>query len=63
MLPYNITINPNFIVKKALCEIAEITEDSITFRPVQQNTEIHLVFNGEEKVLEFDPLDDISISF
>ena len=62
MLPYNLTINPNFIVKKALCEIVDISDDNITFRPVQKHTEIYLLVNGKEIMYECDSYDDIVIS-
>ena len=62
MLPYNLTINENFVINKALCEIVEVTEDSITFRPVQKHTEIYLRINKEDVVYEFESFDDIIIS-
>lgn len=63
MLPYNLKINDNFIIEKANAEIIDINDKSITFRPIQKNTEIYLIKNNEKIELEYDNLENIVINF
>ena len=62
MLPFNLKINDELIISKANAEIVAINDKVITFRPIQNNTEIYIIKNGAEILLEYEGLKDISIN-
>jgi beta-galactosidase len=62
MLPYNLKINENIIIKKANAEIIDINNKSIVFRPIQKLTEIYLIKDNEEILLEYEQLENIILN-
>lgn len=62
MLPYNLKINENIIIKKANAEIIDINNKSIIFRPIQKQTEIYLIKDNEEILLEYEQLENIILN-
>ena len=61
MLPFNIRVNENLVIEKANAEIVCMDNQVVVFRPIQKETEIYLLNNGVEEVLEYNHLENIII--
>lgn len=62
MLPYNLKIKNNIIIEKANAEIIDINDDVIVFRPIQKQTEIYLIKDNENILLEYNQLENIVVN-